>query len=151
MNFLKKSISLAKIFAFALSLLIFFGASTGTANAASGQFFDTISECVPVINGSFNVNLPGPVDNTTIIRSALVSLVPSGQSGLINSIVITGPDGSREFGCVNTKVQSGTDLIRACGGPAILEAGNTTYEAKGTNFGPSSKIKFCVNLSSDFQ
>ncbi|BAZ31040.1 hypothetical protein NIES4074_35100 [Cylindrospermum sp. NIES-4074] len=110
---------------------------------------DAIQECAKIKKGGFNFSVKTSVPAPITVRSAVLSL-PAGETGTINSIAITGPDGVREFGCVNTKVQNGTDLVKACGGPAALKAGPTTYAAQGSNFSPILKTKFCVNLSTDF-
>ena len=132
---------------FLSSLMILFSTP---AMADTGTVLDAITECVTVNNGVFSVNVPAPVPQDITIRSAVVSL-PPGQSGTLKEITITGPDGVREFGCVNIKIKDGTDLIKSCGGPAVLKAGCTDYLARGVDFGPLTKTKFCVNLSTDFK
>jgi hypothetical protein len=67
----------------------------------------------------------------------VVSLEPPDQTGTIDAIVITRPNGKREFACAGLKVQNGTDLIKSCGGPAVLETGETTYVAMGSGFAPN--------------
>ena len=92
--------------------------------------------------------MPATVPMPIAVRKAILSL-PKEETGSIDSIVITGPDGQRIFGCQNIKVENGTDLIKACGGPAVLQPGpNTTYQAVGSNFGPEKDLTFSVTLSS---
>ena len=100
-------------------------------------------------NGTFTVTTKSDIPAFTV-RSAIVYL-PEEVSGDIDSINITGPDNKPEFGCVNIKgVTNGTNLISACGGPAVLKAGNTLYQAKGSNFAPGDQIKFSIQLCDDF-
>jgi hypothetical protein len=143
MNSLKKPMRLAKIWALALSFLML--CFPAVAMAATGSFTEAVEESITITGGSFNVNSPGSVPTPITIRSAIVSL-PPGETGRVNQIVIIGPDGKREFGCQNIKVQNGTDLIKECGGPAVLQAGSTTYEAQGSNFSPNPNIQFSIDL-----
>jgi hypothetical protein len=145
MNSLKKPMRLAKIWALALSFLML--CFPAVAMAATGSFTEAVEESIMITGGSFNVNLPGPVPMPITIRSAVVSL-PPGETGTVNQIVITGPDGKREFGCQNIKVQNGTDLIKECGGSAVLQAGKTIYEAQGSDFGPNPDVLFSIDLES---
>jgi hypothetical protein len=75
----------------------------------------------------------------------IVSL-PDSETGKIDNIVITGSEGQREFGCAGLQVTNGTDLVQECGGPAVLKAGQTTYEAKGSDFAPNPDVSFSVDL-----
>jgi hypothetical protein len=128
MNSLKKSMRLAKIFAFALSFLMF--CFPTAAMAATGLLTDAVEECIQITGGAFSVNVKGLVPSPLVIRSAIVSL-PSGETGTVEKIVITDPGGQSEFGCPQPiSVENGTDLIQMCGGPAYLKPGSTTYEAK---------------------
>jgi hypothetical protein len=71
------------------------------------------------------------------------------KEGVVKSIKITrkvGNDDVIEFGCVNLKVSQGTDLIKSCGGPALLAAGETTYQAAGADFGPEPNGTFSIQL-----
>jgi hypothetical protein len=111
-------------------------------------------EKVPIKDGKFTAtartNVPGPHDGAPgkpiRIEQALVSLSPDSlKEGVVRSIKITGPKGV-EFGCVNLKVQDGTDLIKSCGGPALLEPGDTLYEASGDDFGPDGFGEFSIIL-----
>jgi len=102
---------------------------------------------VPITGGEFSVDVPNiEIPESLRVGSAILSL-PEGETGTIEEIIITGPDGERQFGCVNVKVQNGTDLIKSCGGPAYLKAGKTTYKAKGSNFKPQGDVELSVDLS----
>lgn len=109
-----------------------------------------IMESVQIQGGTFSVKtdpfpIP-PLEKPLRIAQAIVSLSPDTMKrGLVKSIKITGPNGI-EFGCVNLKVEDGTDLIKSCGGPALLEAGLTVYEANGIDFGPEQNGTFSVDL-----
>jgi len=103
--------------------------------------------------GPFSVSTtipPIPSGKPLRIGSALVSLSPDTmKEGVVKSIKITrkAVDGDViEFGCVNLKVSQGTDLIKSCGGPALLASGETTYEAAGANFGPELNGSFSIQL-----
>jgi hypothetical protein len=143
MNSLKKSMRLAKIFAFALSFLMF--CFPTAAMAATNTFTDAVEECVPIQGGGFSVNVSGLVPSPQTIRAAVV-LLPDGETGTVDNIVITGPDGQLEFGCKDIEIQNGIDLIQRCGGPANLKQGSTSYEAKGSDFAPNPMTSFCINL-----
>lgn len=149
-NSLKNSMHWAKIltFAFALSFLMFFFPTTAMANscqAAPGTVFKEL----PVNRGSFRYAVTKPVEKELAIRSVIVCLDPPIATGKIESIIIDGPSG-REFGCFPTRVRQGTNLISACGGPAILRRGETTYRASGSGFTPE-QVKLTVSLSTDFE
>ncbi|HLO85443.1 MAG TPA: hypothetical protein VK203_10630 [Nostocaceae cyanobacterium] len=147
MNLLKKLIHSAKFWAVTFSCLSFLTfCFPATATAGTKLLVDQIQECAFINGGSFSVDKTGDVPLTTVITSAILSL-PANETGIIESIVITGPDGQREFGCENIKVKNGTDLIKACGGNAFLKAGKTNYKAKGSNFQPILDTVFSVNLS----
>lgn len=108
-----------------------------------------IIEKVDIESGSFSVTtntvIPSPPAPIRI-GQALVSLSPDSlKEGTIKEIKITGPKGV-EFGCLNVKVKNNTDLIKACGGPSILEAGATTYQASGVDFGPEEFGTFSIIL-----
>ncbi|MGL5794987.1 MAG: hypothetical protein ACRC06_11385 [Waterburya sp.] len=136
-----------KIVALALLLLVF--CFTSTAMAA-GQTVDLIKK-LPITGSSFEYTktIPNNPPHTLTIQSAKVTLSPENAIGTLDSIVITGPDG-REFGCSNIKVKNGSNLIKDCGGNAVLKAGgSTTYAVKGSGFGPESKTIISVQLLSD--
>lgn len=137
-----------KILAVAFALLICVFSSTAIAAQTC-----IMEGPVPIKDGSFSLSVTDPAPAFTV-RSAIVSL-PDGETGDLESIIIIGPNGEREFGCGSKeypiKVENGTDLIPACGGPAVLKAGDTTYEAKGSNFGPMGNFDtFSVTLCDDF-
>jgi hypothetical protein len=117
------------------------------AMAAMGMpAIDSLFKSVLIKEGKFsfsrdNINVPSDIR----IGKAIVSL-PPGETGKIDEISIVGPAG-KIFGCRNIKIKNGTDLIIACGGPAYLKAGSTTYKAIGSNFQPKSSVKFGVELS----
>ncbi len=149
MNLLNKSMRLIKILAFALSFIIFCFPTSAMANPST---FATliITEQASIVGGKFSVDTTTePLPSTTVIRSAKLFL-PAGETGTINKIKITGPNGI-EFGCQDIKVKNGIDLIKACGGPAVLEAGGAiNYVAEGSDFGPKPNSKLRVVLSDDF-
>ncbi len=147
MNSRHMQIRLTKIITVALSLLVFCWTSTAMAASNSIDLMKTIP-----INGTgfeYSKTIPNDPPETITIRSVQVTLLPPTATGTLDSIVITGPEG-REFGCTGVKVKNGSDLIKACGGSAILKAGgSTTYAVKGSNFGPESKTVISVRLLSD--
>ncbi|MDJ0508326.1 MAG: hypothetical protein QNJ64_03570 [Crocosphaera sp.] len=120
------------------------------SNVMAAQAFCLEEGPVTITKGSFDFSTKNDSPEFTV-RSAIVSL-PEGESGNIDEIVITGPDGQREFGCFNIKgVANGTNLISDCGGPAVLKAGNTVYQAKGSGFNPESDItNFSIKLCDTF-
>ncbi|MCC5624182.1 hypothetical protein [Nostoc sp. CHAB 5715] len=164
MNSLKMFINPAKIFAFAVSFIIFcFTTSaipsvsfstrrSANANAAPSTLATLIiTEKASITGGTFSIDTttPNPLPATTVIRSAKLFL-PPGETGTINKIKITSPNGLK-FGCQDIKVKDGVDLIKACGGPAVLEAGGPiTYVAEGSGFAPELNTNITVVLSDDF-
>jgi hypothetical protein len=155
MNSLKKSMGWAKVltFAFALSCLMFFFPTTAMAGSCSGVPVTPGSpfKTITIRDGSFSVQTP-PIclSRPEVIRSVKVSLTPSTATGNIDSIIITGPEGKREFGCNPQAVKQGTNLIRACGGPAVLDTGDTIYMATGSGF-TGDRVQLTVNFSSNFE
>lgn len=153
MGLRKLSIHLVEIALMALTIL--FLCVPGSAMADSSTLLKTlqgaISEQIEITGGGFSISPPleTAVPQPITIRSAVVSL-PEGETGTLEKIIITGPTGEREFGCFNIKIQNGTDLIKSCGGPAVLEAGKTLYEAQGNHFAPDLDTTFSVSLTSDF-
>ncbi len=112
--------------------------------------------CIPegpvqITNGSFSYINTEPVPKYIKVRSATVEGLPPGETGTIDEIIITGPNGKREYGCSGiNNVEDGTDLVQSCGGPAVLKAGSTTYEAKGSNFQPQTTFDtFSIVLCGD--
>jgi hypothetical protein len=149
MNSLKMFIKPAKILAFALSFLIL--CFTTTAMAVPNTLATLIiTEKAQISGGKFSIDTTTPaLPATTVIRSAKLFLEP-GETGTINNIKITGPNGV-QFGCQNIKVQNGVNLIKACGGPAVLETGSPiTYVAEGSDFAPKLNTEITVVLSDDF-
>lgn len=148
MNSLKKSMRLTKILAFALSFLVFYF-STSAIAAPSTLATLIITEKATITGGKLSIDTTHPLPATTVIRSAKLSL-PAGETGTINKIKITSPNGL-EFGCQDIQVKDGVDLIKACGGPAVLEAGGAiTYVAEGSGFAPKLNTNLTVVLSDDF-
>ncbi|GAA6621768.1 hypothetical protein [Scytonema sp. NUACC26] len=119
---------------------------------ASPSAFATliITEQAPIIGGKFSIDTTtDSLPSTTVIRSAKLFLAPE-ETGTINKIKITGANGI-QFGCQDIKVKNGVDLIKACGGPAVLEVGGAiNYVAEGNNFEPQLDSKIKVVLSDDF-
>jgi hypothetical protein len=114
---------------------------------------------VSIRNGRFSVSTESKVPQDFIVRSAIVSL-PDGVTGTIDEINISAlPSKSEigsaqrvEFGCSSIKnVKNGTNLIKVCGGPAVLKAGNTSYQAQGSDFPSDSNLgNFSIKLCPDF-
>lgn len=128
--------------------------SKAFADAPAMAGMQAIVQKVPIKDGKFTATaetiIPEPPVGVPVkpirIEQALVSLTPDSlKEGVVRSIKITGPKGV-EFGCVNLKVQDGTDLIKSCGGPALLEPGKTLYEASGDDFGPDGFGEFSIIL-----
>ncbi|MBD2165252.1 hypothetical protein H6G04_12680 [Calothrix membranacea FACHB-236] len=140
---------LAKVFAFVLSFLMLFFNAPVIADTITSPTLRII-ETDQVTGGKLSVNTTTKsLPATTVIRSAKLFL-PAGETGTINKIQITGPNGLA-FGCQNIKVQDGVDLIKACGGPAVLQAGGQiTYIAEGSGFAPEENTKITVVLSDEF-
>lgn len=143
MNLVKKLVSSVKILSICAVLML--GLFAPSAMAETGSSINHLKS-IPIEGGSFKVNPVKLIDTQKTIRSAVVSLVPADETGTIDAIVITGPNGKREFGCAGLKVENGIDLIKSCGGPAVLESGQTSYMAMGSGFGPSSKARLSVDL-----
>jgi hypothetical protein len=137
----------AKVLAFTLLLVISClpTAAMALSLPKDGDFLG-LPQSVPIENGSFNVSVTGTLKEDTRIGSAIISLPPGGETGLIEEIIITGPDGKIEYGCQNEPVITGIDLIRECGGPAYLLQGETKYTAKGSGFEPQEKTTLKVDL-----
>jgi hypothetical protein len=147
MNSLKKFIQTAKVLAFTVLLVILCLPTNAMALSLPkvGDFLG-LPQSVPIVDGSFDVSVTGTLKEDTRIGSAVISLPPSGETGIIEEIIISGPDGKIEYGCQNEPVTTGTDLIMQCGGPAYLIQGETTYRAKGSGFEPESKATLTINL-----
>ncbi|WP_414623426.1 hypothetical protein [Calothrix sp. CCY 0018] len=135
--------SSVKILAICAVLILGLFAPAAMADANMG-----VLKSIPIQGGSFKVNPVQHINHQETIRSAVVALEPANETGTIDAIVITGPNGKREFGCSGLKVKDGTDLIQSCGGPAVLEPGETSYMAMGSGFDPNSKVILSVDLKS---
>ena len=100
-------------------------------------------------SGSFTVSTKSDLPQSARVGSAILSFDPSSASGTIDSIQIANldkPSGQQlEFGCGPLEVSNGTDLITACGGPAYLAKGNTTYNATGTDFPAGTVVSVCLS------
>ena len=120
------------------------------SNVTAAHAFCLKEGPITITKGSFDFSTKNDSPEFTV-RSAIVSL-PEGESGNIDEIIITGPEGQREFGCFNIKgVKNGTNLISDCGGPAVLKAGKTVYKAKGSGFDPESNVTdFSIKLCDTF-
>jgi hypothetical protein len=147
MKSLTKIIQTAKVLAFTLLLVIscFPTAAMALTLPKAGDFLG-LPQSILIENGSFDVSVTGTLKEDTRIGSAVISLPPDGEAGLIEQIIITGPDGKIEYGCQAQPVTTGIDLTRHCGGPAYLLQGTTTYRAKGSGFAPQSKTTLTVDL-----
>ncbi|MEG4245816.1 MULTISPECIES: hypothetical protein [unclassified Microcoleus] len=152
MNSMKQPIRLAKFLAFALSVLMFCFPTAAMADTCTSSENPVIPQPlrqIKIDNGSFNVDTNiRCLKESKRIDTAVVSLEPSTATGIIDKIEITGPGGKREFGCMASKVQQGTNLIELCGGPAILEAGDVRYQAQGSGFGTEPAI-LSINFKSN--
>lgn len=148
MKTVKELVRNLSIVAVTFAFILFLIAPSAKAYTNSMSEVQSIIESIEIKDGGFDLSkgVVGQVPEDLRIASAVVTL-PAGETGLINSIAISGPDGQREFGCENLKVTNGTDLIKSCGGPAYLAAGKTTYMAQGSNFQPQGDVKFSVTLS----
>jgi hypothetical protein len=158
MNFTKILARLGKVFALALSILLFISSMPAMATVIPIPFPLTAT----VKNGNFSVSPkqaknPLPAGKLVVRRAILI--LPDGEFGTIKSIKITGErqdDSTVQnlFGCSNINVRNGIDLIKACGGPAELlgidKLKDLRYQAEGTGFGPNPNIKFEVVLFDDF-
>ncbi|BAY31344.1 hypothetical protein NIES2107_32030 [Nostoc carneum NIES-2107] len=140
---------LAKIFAFVLSFVMLFFSAPVMADTITAPTLRIIEKAA-ITGGKLSVNTTTTsLPATTVIRSAQL-LLPAGETGTINKIQISGPNGL-EFGCQNIKVQDGVNLIKACGGPAVLQAGGSiTYIAEGSGFTPEENTNITVVLSDEF-
>ncbi len=153
-NLPKMQKSLVKFFAFTLALFILFSSNVAIASQIPTPFPLKID----ISGGTFSVDtkeIDSPLTDKVVVRRAILSL-PSDQKGTINSIQITAPtvakpEGGLIFGCNNIKVKDGTDLIKACGGPAeLLPGGKLRYKAEGSGFDPNETVSFEVKLYDDF-
>ncbi len=154
MNTLKSFVRFAKFFAFTLSLLMFCFPTVAMANTCTNPELVVHPKAfkqITINGGSFDFTTPvGCLEEKEAIRSVTVSLVPPTATGTIDEIVITGPGGKREFGCEPKQVKQGAEVIQACGGPAILEAGDVQYHAKGHGFG-AEPVELEVGFSPNFK
>ena len=147
MKSLTKIIQTAKVLAFTVLLVIscFPTAAMAISLPKAGDFLG-LPQSVPIVDGSFDVSVTGTLKEDTRIGSAVISLPPGGETGVIEQIIITGPDGKIEYGCQNQPVTTGSNLIQECGGPAYLLKGSTTYTAKGAGFDPELDTTLTVDL-----
>jgi hypothetical protein len=160
MNLQKKTTLLVKFFAFSLSFFLFIN----VAPAIAGVIPTPFPLSADIKSGNFSVDtkdVPNKLPAKAVVRRAVL-ILPDGEFGTIKSIKITGSKTAGSpteniFGCANTNVKNGTDLIKACGGPAEIPAGDPSglggkfrYQAEGTGFGPNPNVKFEVVLFDDF-
>lgn len=162
MNSLKQFVNSFKILAATFALLCLFSSAAIAAQETCIQ-----EGPASIHDGSFEVQTISDIKEDFTVRSAIVSL-PDGETGTIDNILITRPDegkgcpgaGSKvidgtpvcvEFGCSGIKVENGTNLVSACGGPAVLKAAKTTYQAQGSHFEPQATFDdFSIDLCDDF-
>ena len=147
MKSLKKFIQTAKVLAFTLLVVIscFPTAAMALSLPKAGDFLG-LPQSVSIVNGKFDVSVTGTLKEDTRIGSAVISLPPDSETGVIEEIFITGPDGKIEYGCKDQPVKTNVNLIMECGGPAYLLQGSTTYRAKGFGFKPESETTLTVDL-----
>lgn len=144
MNSLNKFVSSIKVLV--VTFLLFVSLFSATATAATCM----TEGPVKIVDGNLQVSIADEIPADFTVRSAIVSL-PAGETGVIDQIIIEGPGGQREFGCGPVKIEDQTDLISACGGPAVLKAGPTTYYAVGSKFQPQTTFdSFAIKLCDDF-
>lgn len=132
-----------KTIGIALFASLFLFSSNSLAASQTTDIKD-IWEKVKVENGNFSVKDIHPIPSVRV-EKAIIDL-PQNEKGTIDNLSIIGPDNQIEFGCQNIDVVNGTDLIKACGGPANLKAGETTYKASGSNFRPESDTVLKIDL-----
>lgn len=145
-SLLKKLMRFAKILAVSLVFTLVFFSPVAMAATDSSSSSIHLLKHVPINTGEFKYTNDKHIPYQATIRSAMVSLQPADETGTIDAIVITGPNGEREFACAGLKVQNGTDLIKSCGGPAVLVTGETTYTAMGSGFAPNPNAILSVDL-----
>lgn len=147
MKSLNKFIQTAKVLAFTLLLVIScFPTAAMALSLPRADDFLGLPRSVSIVDGKFDVSVTGRLIEDTRIGSAVISLPPDSETGEIEEIIITGPDGKIEYGCKNLPAKTGVNLILECGGPAYLLQGSTTYRAKGFGFKPESETTLTVDL-----
>ncbi|MGF1672826.1 MAG: hypothetical protein ACFCUV_03970 [Rivularia sp. (in: cyanobacteria)] len=135
MSTLKKLMSFVKIFAICAVLMLAFFSPVAMAETGSG-----FVRRLYIQGENFQYKQSQPLYSEREIKSVVVSLKPANETGTIEKILITGPDGETEFSCANQKIENGVDLVKSCGAeaPLHLEAGETTYMAMGSGFSPNA-------------
>lgn len=133
-----------------LSMALFIAAAIGTGSAyAENCTIDKISTPKVSQSGSFTVSTKSDLPQSARVGSAILSFDPTSATGTIDSIQIQNldkpSDQQLEFGCGPLEVSNGTDLIAACGGPAYLAKGNTTYNAAGSDFPTGTVVSVCLS------
>lgn len=140
-NTIKNSMRLAKIFAFAVSVVIFFFPSVAMADSFS---YDEITKkfCVDVYNGRFSLDKSNiPVYGEDVVAA----LITKGQ-GILDDLEIDDSSGNKELACKNFSVKPGVDVLKDCGTSDVrLNYGQYTYKATGHDFA-DGKDAFCIDL-----
>ncbi|MGK7912528.1 MAG: hypothetical protein AB4050_13775 [Synechococcus sp.] len=151
MNIFKKIVRSLVALSIVLLVAVAFGAGSAYADDCNINKFST-----PKVgqNGTFTVTTKADLPLSARVGSAVLSFDPPNASGTIDSIQIKNldkPVGQQlEFGCGPLKVSDGkvsnvTDLITACGGPAYLAKGTTTYNASGSGFPAGTVATVCLS------
>lgn len=145
MNTIKNSMRLAKIFAFALSVVIFFFPSVAMATTIHPP-------CTNFDNGGVSKTeifpiLPG---QTKILKGEVTELTDN--SIVLDALYITDAfDGRPKYYCPNAPftVKQGDDLIGKCGGgdPADFEEGLAALTFSFSNAQPNSNGEICISLT----
>jgi len=146
MSTIKNSMRLAKICAFALSVVIF--CFPTVAMAASVD----LCECFG-FDGGFDFSVPASVPIDATVNSVIVSKLGEGETLEIDKIEITNQNGGVEYNCSQApfSIADGDDLIAKCAsGPAMLSSGPATYTAISSNPSPNPQGFLCVDLEVEF-
>lgn len=146
-NAIKNSIHLAKIFAFAVSIVIFFFPTVAMADSFS-SFGKLTAFSVDINNGNLNLNIPGIQVKETEDIVAAVSLFKTVEGkGKIDTLKITKDDGTVALNCAPFNVNRTEDLLKSCGTSNIkLTDGYYRYEATGHDFTPDGEDEFAIDL-----
>lgn len=150
MNTIKNSMRLAKIFALALSVVIFFFPSVAMADSFQPP-------CVDIKDGRAIVSPPPYTvkEGFEEIRSSVVQVLGDNfdESAELDSLMIVNMyTGDVVYDCDNSypiTFRQGDDLIRACQqGPARLgnPGDQVMYMAAVEGAQPNKNVEFCVSL-----
>ncbi|MEO1375135.1 MAG: hypothetical protein AAFW70_12605 [Cyanobacteria bacterium J06635_10] len=150
MNTIKNSMRLAKIFAFALSVVIFCFPTVAMA-AGFSNYGDLTAFSVDVSSdGEFELNVPNiEVTQTERIDAAISVFKEVEGHGVIDYLTIT-KNGVTEpvFSCGPMFVENTENLLDYCYASEgiSLEPGQYTYTAQGFLFYPYGEDEFAIDL-----